>query len=151
MCGEIDVLKQGRWQVFSTQKNGIPCSDCAMHLKGWENFATKVHVGGETLVFLLFSSTPFFFFSILPRYQLLSPHISHPSFCASAVMWGMTACQWSDQFPKQHCERPSMHFVLNCFNEAVEINLWASRSRPPAIAFQRRDFSGVSAGLATGH
>lgn len=37
-----------------------------------------------------------------------------------------------------------MHFVLNCFIEAVEINLRVRRSRFP-------DFSGDSSGLATGH
>lgn len=65
----------------------------------------------------------------------VSPHITHPLFSASELMCGMTACQWSDLFPKQHCERLSMHFVLNCFNEAVEINLRASWSRPPDIVF----------------
>lgn len=61
--------------------------------------------------------------------------LSHRLFCASGLMCGMTACQWSNLFPKQHCERLSMHFVLNCFNEAVEINLRASWSCPPDIVF----------------
>lgn len=102
-------------------------------------FATKVHVCKvleKKACFLSFSASPFTSLSPTISCSLpASPRISHPLFCASGLMCGMTACQWSDLFPKQHCERLSMHFVLNCFNEAVEINLRASRSRPPDIVF----------------
>lgn len=40
----------------------------------------------------------------------------------------------------EHCERLCVHFVLNCFNEAVEIMLRASWSRLPDIVFQMGDF-----------
>lgn len=46
---------------------------------------------------------------------------------------GLKCAERSDLFPKQRCERLSVHFVLNCFNEAVEINLRVSGSGPPGV------------------
>lgn len=49
---------------------------------------------------------------------------------------GLKFAERSDLFPKQRCERLGVHFVLNCFNEAVEINLRVSRSGPPDVVLQ---------------
>lgn len=108
-----------RWiDTWQSQHEAISCTDCAMD-------SIQTAESEMTLHFLILP--------LCPQSGSLSFLISHffpvsPRIFARGLMFGMTACQGSDLFPKQRCERLGAHFVRNCFNEAVEINLRESSS-----------------------